>query len=144
MDVLRYEAAKQLEQAGWALVRYAQRTLRACADPSAEHEASALEWYQRARSRIAAFMGARLAWKSGVVSQWADWATRTVYVKDNAPVVHTHQPALDYETELQELQEIGEAWKEMCQANVGPDYRRQDAAHRRLVELGQIEPGKFV
>ncbi len=59
----RREAAKQLEDLGWALVRYGKRIQRACEKPSPENEASAAAWHGEAKARIRAFAILRDAWR---------------------------------------------------------------------------------
>ena len=60
----RREAAKQLEDLGWALVRYGKRVQRACEKPSSENEASAAIWHAETKARMRMFVMLRDAWRS--------------------------------------------------------------------------------
>lgn len=55
----RLEAAKRLQELGWALVRYGQRVERCCKHPGPDHEHAALVWRERALQRMTTFARAR-------------------------------------------------------------------------------------
>lgn len=59
MSAERRQAAKRLEEFGWALIRYARRIERCCASPGEAHESAAQLWKTRALERMARFRSAR-------------------------------------------------------------------------------------